>query len=574
VDRVYIYQTHPHPDTGQPAMSMRHEWTHESVEPSIQQAHWQNQPYSTFGMTRWYEALSRGTAVSGVVRELPLAEQTLLDRDGIRSILMVPILIDEQFWGHIGFDDCHTDRRWTSNEESILVAMAAGIGGTLKRQQAEATIRYQACHDLLTNLPNRMLFNDRLPLALANAHRAGTMLAVLFLDLDRFKTINDTLGHVIGDQLLQAVAQRLSDCLREGDTISRWGGDEFTLLLPQISHAEDAARVAQRMIEALKPAFLLEGHELYISCSIGIALYPRDGDDAQTLLKNADAALYRVKEHGRNSFQLYAPAINSTASERLALESSLHGAVERNEFVLHYQPQVDIYTWKVTRMEALLRWQHPEFGLIAPRVFIPLAEENGLIMTIGEWVLRTACAQNKAWQDTGLPALRIAVNLSARQFQQPQLVQMIAAILAETQLDSSYLELEITETTAMQNVVLTASVLQELHNMGIHVSIDDFGTGYSALSYLKKFSLHTIKIDQSFVQELPTDVNDSAIVQAMVTLGLGLNLNVVAEGVETREQLEYLRSLNCREVQGYLFSRPLSTDAATTFLREQMIGDS
>lgn len=567
VDRVYLYENHPHLETAEPAMSMRHEWVQASVRPSIDQPHWQNQSYSAFGMNRWYKALSKGNLISGITREFPIAEQEILKRDGILSTLMVPILMHDCFWGYVGFDDCHTERCWSKNEQSILIAMAASISSALKRQQAEATIRYQAFHDLLTGLPNRMLFNDRLPLALVQAARSGDMVAVMFLDLDRFKIINDTLGHAIGDQLLQAVAQRLAGCLRAGDTISRWGGDEFTLLLPQVACAEDAAKAAQRIIEALKPAFYLEGHELYISSSIGIALYPDDGHDTQTLLKNADAALYRVKEQGRNGFQIYTPAINSRASELLALENSLHHALERNQFILHYQPQVNIVTGEIIRMEALVRWQHPEFGSIPPGVFIPLAEDNGLILSIGDWVLQTACAQTKVWQDAGLPGLRVAVNLSARQFQQPHLLETIAQILAAVQLAPECLELEITETTAMQNIEFTTDLLRDLQALGVHISMDDFGTGYSSLGYLKRFPLHTIKIDRSFVRELTTNPNDAAIVRAVIALARGLNLRVVAEGVETREQLECLRSLNCEEMQGYLFSHPLPTDAATQLLQ-------
>ncbi|XGV97279.1 MAG: EAL domain-containing protein [Leptolyngbya sp. BL-A-14] len=570
-DHVYIYENHPHSETGDVAMSLRYEWTRPTVQPTLHQNHWQNQPYSAFGLTRWYNALAKGDSLQGITQEVPAAEQELLQLDQILSFLLVPILIDEQLWGFIGFDDCTTERRWSSNEESILIAMAASIGGTLKRQQAEATIRYQAFHDLLTGLPNRMLFNDRLPLALANAHRSNTMLAVMFLDLDRFKTINDTLGHAIGDQLLQAVASRLAGCLREGDTISRWGGDEFTLLLPQIGSAEDAAKAAQRLSEALKPAFHLELHELYISTSIGIALYPHDGEDAQTLLKNADAALYRVKEQGRNGYQIYTPAINSQASELLALENSLHHALERQEFVLYYQPQINITTGAVTGMEALLRWQHPELGLIPPRVFIPLAEENGLVLAIGEWVLRTACTQSKAWLLAGLSPLRMAVNLSARQFQRPQLVQTIAQLLTELQLPPSSLELEITETTAMQDVDFTITMLEELRSMGVHISMDDFGTGYSSLGYLKRFPLTTIKLDQSFVHELTVDPSDAAIADAVIALGRGLHLNVVAEGVETQVQADYLRSRHCEEMQGYLFSPPMPAVEATQFLQSHQL---
>lgn len=453
------------------------------------------------------------------------------------------------------------------DEQGQIVGYEGTVEDITSRKHAEATIRYQAFHDLLTGLPNRTLFNDRLPLALSQAHRSNTILAVMFLDLDRFKIINDTLGHAIGDQLLQEVAYRLSRCLREGDTVSRWGGDEFTLLLPQINTSEDASKIAQRLIEALRPTFELSGHTLHISSSIGVALYPHDGEDAQTLLKNADAALYRAKDQGRNGYQFYTPAINSKASELLALENSLHDALERQEFIIYYQPQINLLTNEITQMEALVRWQHPSLGFVSPAVFIPLAEENGLIVPIGEWVLRNACAQHRRWKDLGLPSLRIAVNLSARQFHQQRLLETVSQILAEVALDPADLELEIAETTAMQDVNFTAALLHQLRTMGVHIAVDDFGTGYSALSYLKKFPLNTIKIDQSFIQDLTTDERDSAIVAAVIALGRGLNLNVVAEGVETQAQLAILRSLGCEEMQGYLFSQPMPATQATHFLQ-------
>lgn len=566
VDRVYIYENHPHPETGEIAMSLRFEWTQQQVLPTIDQPYWQNQPYSALGMERWYDVLSNGYSISGPIRDFPALEQAILRRDQIRSILAVPIHIDEQFWGYIGFDDCTRERQWSKSEESILVAMAASIGAALKRQQAEEIVRYQAFHDLLTGLPNRVLFDSWLLSSLVEARHSNQMLAVLFLDLDRFKTINDTLGHAIGDQLLQGVATRLSCCLREGDTVARWGGDEFTLLLPAINSAADALKVAQRILEALRPAFYLEGHELHITSSIGIALYPQDGDDGPTLLRNADAALYQAKEYGRNNLQLYTASLTSQASDLLTLQNQLHHALEREEFVVYYQPQVNIYTGSITCMEALVRWQHPELGLVPPEVFIPLAEENGLILSIGEWILRTACAQNKLWQRMGLPALRVSVNLSAQQFQQPSLARAIAQTLQETKLEPQFLALEITETTMMQDVGFARRVLVDLHDQGIAISIDDFGTGYSSLGYLKKFPLQMLKIDQSFIQDLATDSQDAAIVAAVLALGKGLNLEVIAEGVETEAQLDKLRSLQCQEMQGYFFSSPLSAVAATEFL--------
>jgi diguanylate cyclase (GGDEF)-like protein/PAS domain S-box-containing protein len=463
-----------------------------------------------------------------------------------------------------------------------------GILGTYEditeRQIAQEKIRYQAMHDLLTGLPNRTQFNEQLSLSLTQARLSQIPLAVMFLDLDRFKTINDTLGHAVGDRLLQEVADRLTSCLQEDDTLlvpsytgdsrgaaftlARWGGDEFTVLLSQINSAEDAAEMGQRILAALKPAFNLEGHQLHISSSIGIALYPDDGEDAETLLRNADAALYRTKQQGRNNYQFYAAAMNSQASELLLLENKLHLALQHREFVVYYQPQVNTTTGEITGMEALVRWQHPEFGLISPARFIPLAEETGLIIPIGEWVLRTACAQNKAWQDAGLPPLRVAVNLSARQFQQPHLLNIVTQTLQETGLSPQFLELEITETLAMQDMGKTQAILSDLHQMGVYLSVDDFGTGYSSLSYLKQFPLHTLKIDQSFIRDIGTDPQNAGIIDAIMTLGKGFNLRVVAEGVETEAEKDCLVSFQCEEMQGYLSSPPLPVEEATKLLRK------
>lgn len=435
-----------------------------------------------------------------------------------------------------------------------------------ERKRAEATIQHQAFHDLLTGLPNRIRFNERLLQSLEDARSSQHSLAVMFLDMDRFKTINDTLGHAVGDRLLQSFAQRVTDCLRGGDTIARWGGDEFTVLLPHIKKAEDAAKIAQRILDALKQPFNLEGQQLHISSSIGIALYPQDGEDVQTLLRNADAALYRAKEQGRNNYRFYIPAMNFQASELLALENRLHEALKQEEFVVYYQPQVNIKTGEITVMEALLRWNHPTLGLVSPRKFIPLAEETGLIVPIGEWVLRTAAAQNIAWQKAGLPPLRVAVNLSVRQFQQTNLVEMVRQVLAQTELSPHFLELEITESTIMENVDKARAYIGDLHGLGVHMTMDDFGTGYSSLGYLKKFPFHTLKIDQSFVRDLKDEPQDTAIISAVMALRRGFNLRVVAEGVETKEQLELLQSLDCQEMQGHWFSRPLPAAEATKFL--------
>jgi diguanylate cyclase (GGDEF)-like protein/PAS domain S-box-containing protein len=567
VDRVYIFENHPHPQTGEISMSTRFEWTRPEIPPILHQSRWQNLPYISSGLGRWYRTLASGQSIPGIVRLLPKAEQKLLNQEKILSMLMVPIFVEEEFWGYIGLDDCHSEREWSKNEESILMAIAASIGVVLQRRWTEDMIRYQAFHDLLTGLPNRILFGDRLLQALTQAQLHQSMIAVMFLDLDRFKTINDTLGHAIGDQLLQNSAQRLISCIRESDIVARWGGDEFTLLLPQVTCAEDAAQIAQRILEVMQPAFNLEGYELHITSSIGIALSPQDGTDAQSLLKNADAALYRAKDQGRNNYQFYNAAISSEVSELLILDNSLHHALERQEFVIYYQPQINVHTGQVTQMEALLRWQHPDLGIIPPQKFISLAEENGLIIPIGEWVLQRACAQCKAWQAMNLSPVRIAVNLSVRQFQQPQLIEKIMQVLQTTELDPALLELEITETAAMRNIDFSIGMLHELRAKGVRISMDDFGTGYSSLSYLKKFPLDTLKIDRSFIQDLTDNSEDVAIITAIITLGQGLKLSVVAEGVETENQMSCLRSLHCQEMQGYWFSPPLDAQAATQFLQ-------
>jgi diguanylate cyclase (GGDEF)-like protein len=455
------------------------------------------------------------------------------------------------------------------SQEMIKLAQTIGIHLYMATMQkrVEELLRHEASHDRLTKLPNRLLFDEQLSLALVTAQQRGETLAVAFLDLDRFKTVNDTLGHAAGDQLLQQVTERLQGCLRQCDTISRWGGDEFTLLFPHTNGVEDVRKLAQRILDVLSAPFHLESQELYVSASLGVALFPYDGEDVETLLKNADTAMYRAKQQGRNNFQLYSPEMNTQARKRLELETDLRKAITKNEFLLHYQPQIDIHTGEISSVEALIRWRHPQLGLVPPNQFIPLAEETGMIGAIGRWVLETACRQHQAWHTAGLPPIRIAVNLSADQFQQPNLVKTIVQILQKTNIEPQYLELEITESMAMQDVDFTISVLRELQQMGIQIAMDDFGTGYSSLNSIKHLPLNTLKIDKSFVRDLMTDPSDTAIAQAVVALGHGLNLKTLAEGVETMEQLEFLRSLGCDGAQGYLFSKPLPAEAIVEFLQ-------
>ncbi|MEM8542565.1 MAG: EAL domain-containing protein [Cyanobacteria bacterium P01_H01_bin.119] len=565
-DRVYIYQNHIDPVTAEPLMTIMHEWNRSGIAPSLTQPHWHALPYSAHGLMRWYKLFESGQSVSSLVEDLPPSEEKLLALDGILSILMVPIFVAGQLWGYIGFDACRSPRVWTLNEESILVAIAASIGGVLKRQQTEAQMREQAFHDALTGLPNRMLFDQHLPGVIAAAKRHQELLAVMFLDLDRFKTINDTLGHAVGDILLQQATQRMVSVLREEDLIARWGGDEFTLVVPNLSAPDAAAKVAQRLSAALKPAFHLGDQLLHITSSIGIALYPQDGEDMKTLLKNADAAMYRAKEQGRNTFAFYTTTLNARASKRLLIENSLHHALAQNQFLLHYQPQMHLASGKIIKAEALIRWHHPTLGLVSPDIFISIAEENGLIIPIGNWVLRTACQQTAQWHRLGFNHIRTAVNISSRQLQQPDLVEQVVQILLSTGLTPECLELEITETAVMRDVPAAIATLTQLRSIGICIAMDDFGTGYSSLSYLKKFPLQVLKIDRAFVQDLTGNAEDQAMIAAIVALARGLKLNVIAEGVETEAQLELLRSLDCYGIQGYWLSPSLNAEAMTQFL--------
>jgi diguanylate cyclase (GGDEF)-like protein len=436
----------------------------------------------------------------------------------------------------------------------------------VSRQEAERRYRHLATHDPLTNLPNRSLFDESVKRALARAVRADERLAVLFLDLDRFKAINDTFGHACGDLLLQDVAGRLQGCVREADIIARQGGDEFTLLLESIDNPGVAVQIARRVNDVLAKPFLLEGHEVFVSTSIGASFFPEDGDDVQSLLKNADAAMYRAKAVGGDTYQFYTADMNARALERLMLESSLRRAVDKQEFLLHYQPRVDLKEGRVVGMEALIRWQDPARGLIPPGDFISLAEETGVISQLGEWALREACRQSAVWQPRNGSSFRIAVNVSARQFRRDDLARVVAQVVADTGAEPGNIDLEITENVIMEDVEKAIEVLNELSGMGIRIPIDDFGTGYSSLSYLRRLPLNALKIDKSFVNDVTTNADDAVIATAIINLAHSLHLTVVAEGVETGEQLEFLRRHGCDECQGFLFSPPLPLDEASRLL--------
>ena len=441
-----------------------------------------------------------------------------------------------------------------------------------ERMRTQERLHFLAHHDALTELPNRVLFTDRLAHALAQARRRAGTLAVLFLDLDRFKVINDTLGHDVGDRLLQEIARRLRGCLREGDTIARLGGDECGILLEDLAGPADVSLVADKILAALHGPVRLDEHELHVTASLGIALYPGDGEDARTLLKHADVAMYRAKAAGGNCYQFYTADMTARASERLRLENALRHALDRDQLVLHYQPQVDLVSGRVIGVEALLRWRHPDFGLVPPLEFIPLLEEIGLIHDVGEWVIREACRQAMAWQSEGIHGIGMAVNLSAHQLLHRDVLKRVEQALA----DSGYrhglecLELEITESLLMENVDQTIDKLYQLNRMGIRLSVDDFGTGYSSLAYLKRFPIQVIKIDRSFVRDIASDPDDAAIVDSIIAMAHALKMEVIAEGVETPEQLAYLKARGCDAMQGYLFSRPLPADEVRAKLQERL----
>jgi diguanylate cyclase (GGDEF)-like protein/PAS domain S-box-containing protein len=424
-----------------------------------------------------------------------------------------------------------------------------------------------AQHDSLTDLPNRALLSDRLTQALALAHRNEQRLALLFLDLDRFKRINDSLGHAIGDRLLQSVAERLLACVRSSDTVSRQGGDEFVILLPQVTQPADAAVTAEKILLALSTPYRIDRQDLHLAASIGIVTYPDDGTEPKTLLKHADLAMYRAKDSGRNTYRFFEPDMNGYAADRQSLESGLHRAIDRNGFVLHYQPIVSLESGEFISVEALIRWHHPQRGLVAPAQFVPIAEESGFIAAIGRWVLREACRQSRAWRAAGLPPIRIAINISTVELRDKAFVESVGDILEEHGLLPRDLELELTETFLMRDSNSIVVMLQSLSDLGVRITLDDFGTGYSSLSHLKRFPIDALKIDQSFVHNFAADAGDASIVSAVIAMGKGLQVRVVAEGVETREQLALLRRQGCPEGQGYYFSRPVSAREFSQLLR-------
>jgi diguanylate cyclase (GGDEF)-like protein/PAS domain S-box-containing protein len=515
-------------------------------------------------------AYRREAVVVADVTTSPLWQnyKALAIEHGIRSSWSTPIR------SHQGailgvFTTYSKEPREPTDAETNLINVATHIAGiAIERKLAEDRIQFMATHDALTGLPNRTLLNDRLSQAVLYAQRYDRWVTVLFVDLDNFKFINDSLGHNAGDELLQTIANRMVGCVRATDTVVRIGGDEFVVVL--FDQPKDVDAISETVVKiqsAIAAPVRLEGHDLRVTSSIGVANYPDDGVDAHTLLANADAALYRAKDVGRDNFQFYTSELNTKVHGRFLLQEELRNAVARSEFVLHYQPQVDLRTGRIFALEALVRWRHPKLGIVPPIKFIPMAEETGLIVPIGDWVLREACRQNKAWQNAGLPPVAVSVNVSARQFREKNLVARVAGVLDESGLDAKHLELEVTESLIMQDVDLAVSTMAALRRLGVQLSIDDFGTGYSSLSALKSFPVSRLKIDKSFIDDLLADGNDKAVANAIISLGRTLNLRVIAEGVETEAQAAFLRSVHCDEMQGYLFSKPLPAPEIEGLLR-------
>jgi diguanylate cyclase (GGDEF)-like protein len=537
------------------------------------------------------DAIDYAAAVAGADAEETDAAVTSSRWDGVRRwtsarelygfplAVLVGLSVDEQMAGARA--QMRTTLGWAVFG-SLLVVTLTGLLGRMSWQLAQGRARegetklkhaqrveYLAYHDGLTGLPNRSLFSKTLSQSISEAHRYERRLAVAFLDLDRFKQINDTLGHEAGDQLLKEVATRLKGCVRDSDTVARLGGDEFVVLLPQLEDEKYAAVVAEKILAAAARPFSLMGQEFRVTASIGISTYPQDGLDEQTLTKNADIAMYQAKAEGKNNFQFYSDKLNANSLERLTLESSLRHALERNEFRLHYQAKRDIASGRITGMEALLRWEHPDLGTVAPMQFIPVAEETGLIVPIGKWVLRTVCLQSIAWQEQGLPPLSIAVNMTARQFLDEQLLTDVASILNETGMAPQLLEIELNESLLIHDVENTMRILTGLKGLGVRIAVDDFGTGYSSLAMLQRFPLDTIKIDRSLMRDFLGTTDDTGLADAIIAMGKSLSLTVVAQGVETKEQAEHLRLHACDELQGFYFKRPLPVDEFTQLLLTQ-----
>jgi len=524
-------------------------------------------PTGVQGLVQRIHVSGKPVWIANVAHEPGITGAHLIAKAGLQGAFGFPLLLGNKVMGVMEFYHCDAPE---PNDALLTTVHSIGsqIGQYVARIEAEGALKFAAAPDALTQLPNREIFNQRLDHALIQAQRRGARLAVLFIDIDHFKIVNDTLGHEAGDTLLREVARRLTDNLRASDTVARLGGDEFVVLVEDVSDPMYIGSLANKLIGALSTGYMIAGHECHITASIGSSTYPDDCEDTATLLKNADIAMYRAKEQGRNGIQFYSEQMNTHSVERLTLESDLRQALERNELVLHYQPKIEIRSGRVTGLEALVRWQHPKMGLVPPAHFMQIANETGLIIPIGEWILQTACATRKSWERQGLPNMTVAVNLSRRQFMHGNLLKDIEQILNETGCGANSMALEITESMVMHNPERAVKLIRSLRNIGLHVVIDDFGTGYSSLAYLQRFAVDALKIDRSFM-DFSVDTGNSSIAQAIIAMAHSLKLNVIAEGVETRQQVDFLRDHGCNEMQGYYVSKPLAAADAIAFVREK-----
>jgi diguanylate cyclase (GGDEF)-like protein/PAS domain S-box-containing protein len=563
VHRVYVCieeknSDRPPETADRPTLIMEYEWTSAGIS-SAKTADRVSIPVDS----DIFPCLLAGEVVTALTDRMSPGDRAVFGYADVVSSLLVPIIVQEEFFGYVGFDDCQTARDWSKSEASILVAIAGSIGGAIQRHQQEVVIHHQAFHDLLTGLPNRQHLEKFLPKMLAKAQQEEEKVAFMFIDLDRFKIINDTLGHGVGDQLLQQVAERLKHSLREQDMIIRWGGDEFIVILSHIHNPEDVKHIAQRIINSIQQSFFIEEHQLYVSCSIGIAMYPKDGIDPPTLMQNADLALYRVKETGRNSYEFYTPYMNSEIPESLLLANNAEAALKQQEFLLVYQPLIQAKTRIISGVEALIRWEHPELGLLPAEKFIGLLEQDSVILKLGQWVLEMACAQMRIWQNIGWPKLKVWVNLSRAEFQQHNLLEILAEVCHSTGITPNCLGLEINESTAMKDLEFTRHRLHQLHFMGISLALDNFGSGFVSLSALKSLPFDRLKIARSFVQNLGENPQDVATLRSMIDLGHQFGFQVVVQGIETPAQQAVLATLDCQEIQGEFLSPPLFASDAT-----------
>jgi len=556
VHRVYICTKIPnrhqvklaHP----PILVMEYEWTADGVV-SAKTA----ESVSISADSNIFRRLLTGETVTVLADQISSGDRQIFSYADVVSSLLVPIMVNGEFFGYVGFDDCETARSWSHTEASILVAIAGSIGGALQRHQQEALIHYQAFHDLLTGLPNRQQLERRLPEILTTAQQQEEKVALMFVDLDRFKIINDTLGHPVGDQLLQIAAERLQHSLREHDMIVRWGGDEFIVILNQIMTQIDTSHIAQRIVNSMQRPFHIDRHQLHVSCSIGIALYPEDGIDPPTLMQNADLALYRVKETGRNGYEFYNPYMNSQISQSLLLENDAEAALKQQEFRLSYQPLIDLKTSQVTGLEALLRWDHPQQGLLEAEKFIPALEKHRAILSLGRWVLATACVQTRVWQKVGLPPVRMWVNLSTPEFHQQNLLGIVTEILQETGISPEWLGFEINEATVMKDLAFTTERLHQLAEMGIAIGLDNFGSGFISLMALKNLPFERVKLARFFVKNVADNPQDVAILRTMIDLGHQFGFQAIVQGIETQAQQDVVLTLDCEQIQGKFVSPPL-----------------